>query len=150
MSCWTHVNGIIRVSDVESLWDGKDALNYFLKVRDSFNDIPAGSEGPLVVRVLNDGERGSSNTGPNGSWVVTSYDWIVTITGNLRDYGRYKKDIVCIVKWLNKSVKSLCITDGIVTIGSIHGVQFYHHAGIMNNRKKERFNLVLTKEEEFL
>jgi hypothetical protein len=115
MSQWTHVNGIIRCEKHVFTPEAHDKVG--IDIGNCFYPPPeGGSEGPLDVHVTRGEKCGSSNCGPNHTFVDTDWRWIVTVTGDLRDYGRYKKDLNDLVKWFNKSFNELWIREAIVCI----------------------------------
>jgi hypothetical protein len=112
MSLWTHVNGSIRIDDMSLEEKG---LGYRTTLETLFGSLPTGSEGPLRVDIVATHVCGSTSQ-PDGTWKDTHYNWVVTITGDLRDYGHTKKEINDIIKWVKQATKNLWIRSGIVEI----------------------------------
>ena len=112
MSQWTHVSGAIRIDHSWFKKPREMGLLYRKVIQKAFKNIPEGSEGPLQVNILPTDEAGSCNIGKGGEFVTTSYRWVVTITGDLRDY----TNVLDIYEWIDNSVKNLDVRQGIVII----------------------------------
>jgi hypothetical protein len=114
MSQWTHVNGIVRIE--KHIFEPGVHDKVGIDIQNAFYPPIEGSEGPLLVNVIKGEEYGSSNCGPNHTFITTDWRWILTVTGCLRDYGRYIKDHHAIVKWFNRGFKELSVREAIVQI----------------------------------
>ena len=112
MSEWTHVIGALRCEHHWSHDEQERGLRYGDVLKKAFRSPPRGSEGPLQVRITNGRPCGSVNDGPKGRFKVCSYQWTVTIFGDLRDYS----DIKTIRDWLDKCAKKVYVREGIVRI----------------------------------
>ena len=93
MSRWTHVNGIIRLWHIH-LPGFRKPPRFKVIEREFKVSIPCGSEGPLAINVLRDYGGGDLNYA------------IVTITGDLRDYGE-PQDIKNMIEWLKSTLERL-------------------------------------------
>lgn len=99
MSCWTHVAGLVRVDSIRrlALFPSR-AEQLFLHFLEG---MPAGSEGPLTIKVYENPELGS----------LASY--AVAIFGDLRDF----EEAEYVEKWLQERCLALpAVRSGIATI----------------------------------
>jgi len=135
MSQWTHVVGIIHLNGAGGKEFGKIFSERFRK------NIPEGSEGKLHCRVI----RGDA-TGRCGNDIF-SYNWVVVIWGDLRDYG-YKGDSDKIIQWIvdctNFTELAAYVREGVIEIN----VEFAETV-IMNFKKKSgEWGWIINKLEE--
>ena len=142
MSQWTHVNALVRIEGVDFSGGDRPPLDFKKILEEHFKQPPEGSEGPLHINIFPTDESGSRSV-PAGGWEVSSYRWGVAVTGDLRDYGEYKRHVTAIVDWFNYAFKGLMIREAIVKI-SVEGKPTYIYVDKHWMMKPSRLRLVST------
>ena len=95
MSKWTHIAGLVRV-DRLPLNQWRFSLNNLKAL--FTRDIPQGSEGPLLIAVM------------EGEFDQNAIMWAnVIVYGDLRDFGD-EHDVACVIRWFKESCERILKT----------------------------------------
>lgn len=115
MSQWTHVVGVIQLDPVTQeevenalgvpkTWnDMVNRTKRYCRHLQSSVDIPTGSEGTIVWHLQDTTEK----TKEDDSWNILGEGSIISIEGDLRNFGEYDEDVQEIAKWFIKGCKKL-------------------------------------------
>lgn len=115
MSQWTHVIGVIQLRPVK-----QEAVENALGVPKTWNDminrteryyrhaessirIPAGSEGTITWHLQDTREEAEEDE----HWHIADEGSLISIEGDLRDFGEDKEDVQQIAEWFINGCKKL-------------------------------------------
>jgi len=115
MSQWTHVIGVVQLHPVtqeevenafgipktwHDMWHGTER---FFRHANSAVKIPAGSEGSVVWHLQDTTEKSDEDD----AWHVLGEGSIISIEGDLRDFGETDEDVQEIAEWFIDGCKKL-------------------------------------------
>ena len=115
MSQWTHVVGVIQLDPVNQetvenalgvplTWnDMMNRTERFFRHAKSAVEIPAGSEGTIVWYLQDTTEKKEGDE----SWNVLGEGSIISIEGDLRNFGECDEDVQEIAEWFINGCKKL-------------------------------------------